>query len=553
MEIKEKNGKNQIKNNLSKKESYLFKTHNIFMKTSPDKFNFSKFPSSVNKNENKPKNISKLPPLNSILFNDIIANTNQPQTNSNAGLQKTLLDNRIFLNQKKKELQDLKIQCNKLNFANKNSQNLIKKIMCLEDKNITTDELIFKIKTIQISDAQYNKLKESLTITELRSKINEKKKILLSKINEYEYLKDNSTFRNINELYNEINKKEIETINLKNDIEKLNEIYEKNNQIISELLKNLEIQSKNLENLNERQNENQNRSKSLRQQINDLIQQIKCSESNINIQKFKNMNKTNNNQNLKRDINLKEIQIQRINEYRQIKDSLISQINKKQTKVKDQKEKNSLLENEINNLMNENHEIYSKVNKYKEENKKLENKSHEPIREIRRMEQLQKNLTELKEIKNNLLIINKAINEKNKENEDEIKNCKEQKEKLEIQKNELEKNLNEINDEIEKIKENIKNKKNEYDKLTEELKLKNEEELRKKEKDNENYEKIKKQRKTEIEGLKNKKEKLSNENENVSKNNKKLNQEIEQCNNEIQKYTGVNDRLIDAKLEDYEK
>ena len=553
MDLKSKKGKNHTPKTLNKTESSSSKSHHIFMRTSPNIFNFCKNPSSLNKYENKSKNFFKLPPLKSIFFNDIITNTSKQHTITHPGLQKTLLDNRIFLNQQKKELQDLKIQCDKLSVENKNIQNILKKVICIEDMNITTDELIYKIKKTQISNTQYNELKETLKIAELRSEINRNRKILLSKKNEYKHLKNNSTIRNINELFTEISNKEIEITNLKNSIEKLNETFEKNNQTVSELTKSLETQSKNLESLNGKQNENENKSKTLRNHINFLKQQIKSSESNINIQKFKNLNKTNNNQSIKKDISRKEMKILEINEYRKKKDIMVSQISKKQTIIKDLKEKNSILENEVNNLMSENREIYSKIKKYKEESKKLENKSHEPMKEIKKMEQLQKSLAFLKDEKNNLLIINKNYNEKNKGKDDKIKEYKEQKEKLKIQENEFETKLNEVNDEIEKIKENIKIKKSDYDKLIEEIKIKNKKILKSKEKDNKDNKKVEKKRKKEIDDLKSKKEKLLNGNEELTKNNKKLNKEIEKVDNEIKKYVGANDRLIDTQFKEFRK
>ena len=176
--------------------NYLTVLNNPILK----KFNYQK-----TKTENKLKsNSTKKNQLPLLTFNTLSFYDSLPSESSNnldiESLKNKLISNKSKINKKKTELQELKIQYNKLIDENKNHKNLIYEILNLEnesnnstveiDRNninisplgkITEEQLISKINSCKINENQEQRLKKSYELINLRMEINNKKKLLINK------------------------------------------------------------------------------------------------------------------------------------------------------------------------------------------------------------------------------------------------------------------------------------------------------------------------------------------------------------------------------------
>ena len=91
-------------------------------------------------------------------------------------LKQELSINRSAINNKKKELNELRILINKLAEDNKNNKLLIAKILNIEmDKSFTKKELINTILNCKPTEAQKKELMEAYEVINLKLKINDKK------------------------------------------------------------------------------------------------------------------------------------------------------------------------------------------------------------------------------------------------------------------------------------------------------------------------------------------------------------------------------------------
>ena len=163
------------------------------------------------KSENKPRVLSKgkhLPPIMAITSN----NFRQPiyyqtttsighQVNNNAAkkkekmeedidsLKQELVLNRMDMNRKKNELNELRIIISKLSEDNKYNKLLIAKILGIDvEKAFTKKELIETIINCKPTDEQKKQLQEAYEVIKLKLQINGKKKILNNKNLEINHL-----------------------------------------------------------------------------------------------------------------------------------------------------------------------------------------------------------------------------------------------------------------------------------------------------------------------------------------------------------------------------
>ena len=207
-EKNEKNNKTITKNNKVKEKDIniqndqyflsLFKNHNPNNK----KLGLKKQKTDFKlKSNSTPKRKLPLLTYSSISFYDSLPSENAKGVGIEI-LKKKLMSNKSNINKKKAELQDLKIQFNKLMKENKNHKNLIYEILKIDyegdnsnrDNNainnilylgqVTEEELINKINSCNINNSQEKKLKDSYDIINLRTEINSKRKLLINKNSE---------------------------------------------------------------------------------------------------------------------------------------------------------------------------------------------------------------------------------------------------------------------------------------------------------------------------------------------------------------------------------
>lgn len=148
-------------------------------------------------------------------------------------LHKTLSFNKNRMLKNKTELNELKNQYNILSEYNENNRKILSKILNLKNNNqYSKEEILEKLKNCDFDKSSKKKMLDSINFINLKLEVNEKKSILRTKNNEFDFLKENIKYKNISELNkNLLNKKEIKK-HILLDIEKLKEVVLKGKQDI---------------------------------------------------------------------------------------------------------------------------------------------------------------------------------------------------------------------------------------------------------------------------------------------------------------------------------
>ena len=575
------NSSNPLNNNISqnyylKNKALTTKNNTKYILNNPilKKFNFQKQKTDyiLKSNSTKTKN-NQLPLLtfNSISFYDSIPSDNQNNLDIDS-LKKKLISNKSNINKKRTELQDLKIQYNKLIDENKNHKNLIYEILHLENEpnsssieieennfnigplgRITEEQLISKINSCKIDEDQEKRLKDSYELINLRMELNNKKKLLLNKNNEYDKLKNKLKFKNMNEITTKLEDLIIEEEKIKKENEKMDEILQKNT---SEILPNLEKEFEDEKNIYDEICKIESKNK---KEFNDKLNKI--NELKTEIQNIENKTKFTKNKNLamngleykgsktigiklKARIEKMKFELEQINKYKnQKREDIIKIVEERKSKIDEQKKKNSELEKNINEINEKNKDLYMKTLDYNEEKKKLENRGKESNKEIKKMKEIEDKLNIVKNKKNELIIEceekevilknnKKEQNEKNKNILEKLNNLKNNLQNMNKQVDELNTKINDIQNNIDNYQKQIDNKKIEIEKLND---------VNEVNKEDENSENNKKEEKSEdIQNIKNK---LVKENKNYRKENKKIQKDIILLEEQIQKYINMNNKL----------
>lgn len=509
--------------------------------------------------------------LNSLSFYDSLPLENSKLLDVDS-LKKKLLLNKTNINKKKAELQELKIQYNKLMRENRNHKNLIYEILQLEneannsnrvnyitDSNnnygkilITEEQLISKINTCKINEAQEKKLKNSFDLINLRIEINNKKKLLTNKINEFDELNENSKYKNVNEMTAKLEEMIINEENLKKEIVKLEDILEKNNKTIPDLEKEYEEEKKIYE-------EKDKKEKEFKKIFNEKIHELNKIKSEIqNIKEKPKSKKICINSltrspeysgsktlgiRLKTKIDKIKYDLKQIDNYKNEKrEDMIALLSERKSKINELKKKNDELESKINELTEKNKDLYMKSMENVEEKKKLEIKGRETNKDIKKMTDLENKLNNLTKKKQDLIkeCEEKEQNLKNNENEqkeknksmvEQLDNLQNSIKNMKDQVNELGEKINEMQKDIDNYQKQIDTKKKDIDKLKNEIeKKKNEKEENN---DNQNTDDIK--------------SKLAKENESFKAENSKLKNELKLIEEQILKYMKANEKLFQSK------
>jgi chromosome segregation ATPase len=242
----------------------------------------------------------------------------------------------------------------------------------------------------------------SLNLIDLRMEIINHKKLLFSKNNEFEKLKEKSKNKNMDELNSkleDINAKEEE---LNNEIKKLEEILQKDREMLPNLEKEYEIEKKNYDELNKNEKELKQKYDTKLHEINEIKDEVKLISNKIKsktelinaklkskIEKFKN--------------GIKLIEDDIINYNKENNDNMATSIFERKFKLDLQKKKNDELELQIKEFLEKNRDLYIKSIEYDEEKKKLENRGKETNKDIKKMKDLQEKLFSVSKKKQDLV------------------------------------------------------------------------------------------------------------------------------------------------------
>lgn len=351
-----------------------------------------------------------------------------PTTNSIDNLKKQIFQSKININKKKKELQILKIQYNKLLKENRTYKKLIFEVLDLHDeaKNnidkldnkekildssyISEEQLLNKINICKIDAKQEKELKNSFEMINLKEELSSKRKLLLTKRKEYDDLKQGITIKNMNEMNSKLESIRVNEIKLQNEVTSSQEKLIKNTEITHKLEKDIESQEKINEELSKQEADYEKRYNSKLNEVKEIEKDIGSIESRRKNKITKITNNVNFSGGKLKGIRLKskifkiKNDINKIQEYKSNeRDDLIKKLEQKRAIVSELKKTNLDLETKIKDLEIKNTQLYVEVNKNIQEKSILENRGKEQMKDLKKIKELEKTIYELKMVKDKLI------------------------------------------------------------------------------------------------------------------------------------------------------
>ena len=397
--------------------------------------NLKSIPKEQLKSENKSRVLSKgknLPPIMGMtgnnfhhpiyyqttasithLNNNTAATKKQKMEEDIDSLKQELALNRMDMNRKKNELNELRIIISKLSEDNKNNKLLIAKILGIDvDKAFTKKELIDTIINCKPTEEQKKQLKEAYEVIKLKLQINGKKKILNNKNSEINHLTKNAKAKVIKELDNEYQTKCEHQKKIVKVIKKMEDKIKQNEKAVFELEKEYnhqkETNKKLLENVQESEKlmkESEEKNDRINNELFELREKMRKIQEKI--AKEKNKSKADNDDLYIRDTKHK---IEEMNKYKENKDEIKKNLEEKKNNYKKLEQQKKEQEKLINELNEKNKELSDQINQYEEEKNKLIKKANEPKVSSQKLKELEAELKSLKEenekYKNSLAILN---------------------------------------------------------------------------------------------------------------------------------------------------
>jgi hypothetical protein len=383
-----------------------------------------------------------------------------PTTNSIDNLKKQIFQSKININKKKKELQILKIQYNKLLKENRTYKKLIFEVLDLHDeaKNnidkldnkekildssyISEEQLLNKINICKIDAKQEKELKNSFEMINLKEELSSKRKLLLNKRKEYDDLKQGITIKNMNEMNLKLESIRVNEIKLQNEVTSSQEKLIKNTEITHKLEKDIESQEKINEELSKQEADYEKRYSSKLNEVKEIEKDIGSIESRRKNKITKITNNVNFTGGKLKGIRLKskifkiKNDINKIQEYKSNeRDDLIKKLEQKRAIVSELKKTNLDLETKIKDLEIKNTQLYVEVNKNIQEKSILENRGKEQMKDLKKIKELEKTIYELKMVKDKLIKDfeerQKYLNDMKKTDKKDENNNDKEKDKLE--------------------------------------------------------------------------------------------------------------------------
>ena len=405
------------------------------------------------------KNFKKLQNINiklPILINNPTEIGNSTRDIEN--LRRNIHQAKINVNEKKKELQFLKIQYNKLIKENRQYKKLIYEVLDLHDeaKNniernenreifidssiISEEQLINKINECKIDKKQKKELKSSFEILNLKDQLNIKRKLLLIKRKEIDDLKHGISIKNIYEMNSKLETIRVNGKRLQNEVLSLEENLTKKEEIISKLENEIKKEEKENEKYNKQLSEYQTKYNTKLKELKEIEKDL----NDIDTKRKLQINKMTNNVRyegsklkglkLKSKIFKMRNDIEKLEKYEiEKRGDLKNLLEQKRKIVSDLKNKSIELENKIYDLEQKNNKLFTQVSQNEQEKIAFENRGKEQIKDIKRLKELEKVIYELKLTKEQII---KELEEKQKfiENVDNYNNKKNDiEEKKEIQ------------------------------------------------------------------------------------------------------------------------
>ena len=353
-------------------------------------------------------------------------------------LKKLIIQNKVIINDKEKELKLLKIQYNKLLKENRTYKKMIYEVLELHDETlqsperknnkknllespyISEEQLLSKINSRRINTEQKEKLQNSFEMMNLKEELNSKRTLLLTKKKEYDDLKHGVNIKNMSHMNSKLEEIRANEIKLQNEISSLEEKLAKNDEIIKQLEKEIQNEEKLNKELTKQDSEYEIKINNKTKEIKEIKNEI----SMIDLRRKNKITKITNSTNyegakmkefrLKSKITQMKEDINHIDEYEKTRNDLIKLLEQKRAVVSELKKMNAELEKTINDYEDKNVKLYAKVNSNKQEKIVLENRGKEQIKNIKRLQELEIEFISKKNHKDKLIKDLKNINDKNK-------------------------------------------------------------------------------------------------------------------------------------------
>ena len=315
-------------------------------------------------------------------------------------LRQELTSYRLDMNQKKSELNELRITISKLSEDNKSNKALIAKILGIDlEKSFTKKELINTIIQCKPTEAQKKQLREAYEVIKLKLEINGKKKILNTKNTEINNLTKNAKVKVIKELDYEYQLKCQHQKKIMKVIKKMENTIKKNEKAVYELEKEYNIQKENNKKLMENMEESEKKLKETEEKkeiLNNELYEMKEKMRRLQekISKEKNKMKNDNDDYYIRSTRHK---IAEMNRYKENKDEIIKELEEKKNNYKKLEEQKKEQDKLISELNEKNKKLSDELDKFEEEKNKLMKKANEPRISNQKLKELENEIKALKE------------------------------------------------------------------------------------------------------------------------------------------------------------
>ena len=397
-------------------------------------------------------------------------------TKSSNELQKTLSFNKNRMKKNKTEINELKIQYNKLSAYNENNRKALAELLNIKnDRPYTTEEILKKMEKNYLDKTAKIKMKkmfDSTNLMELELKLNEKKSIIKHKNNELMYLKENAKCKNVTDIKNDLTEKDDMKKQVELDIEKLKEIINGNTKFLEmseEQFKKLDGKYKEIK---KEEDDIIAKSNECKKDITNTQEKISKMERKLQRQEILYKQNYRTQYEITTSINEKEKKIKELNDYISKREDINSNMQNRKNLIKTFENRNRELDNEYERVNNENNILMKKNNEI-EKNKKFQKKMNDSKKEGNKVKIYEENLKKLKKEFQGMQNENEAQQKKNKEmnkkkceiiqkNKEDIEKRNKKINELEQKKNDLElnlqnlrKNVDDIQAELEKGKKQI--------------------------------------------------------------------------------------------------
>ena len=345
-------------------------------------------------------------------------NLTEEEINNNTKkfLKQELLFSKKEMNQTTKDLHEIKIKFGKLLEENKYNKNIIEKVLLIDpNKNYTKADVKDKIENCILSEEEKEIIKEAYEMICLKEEIEKIKDDCIEKENKLNYYNKNVKYTNNILMEDDFFNKEEEKRKLMRYIKRLEKHNEENKKINNDLKIKADYFQSNSKEINDKLKEIEKEENDLQNNYNQLCLEEQNNEKDIRKKNEILKNKRKKKEELEKEIEIKEKQIEDMEEFNKNEKELNQDLDRETEKVKILENEYEEKKKEKEDFDKENKDLFEKISKNTKEENYLKKKAKIPKGQIETIKNLEEEINKLKELNEN----------EDKKNEEEMKKLQE--------------------------------------------------------------------------------------------------------------------------------